>query len=136
MQMPQAEGPDTPVGATPTEVEPRPLCVDLDGTLVATDSLVECVLRMLKASSAHDVSVAGVARRGRAYLKREIAARADMDAATLPYHADLLEYLRAERARGRRLVLVTAADETHRPCRRRAPRPLRRRDRERRRVQI
>jgi phosphoserine phosphatase len=46
---------------------------------------------------------------GRARLKEELAARASIDVATLPYRADVLDFLREERARGRRIVLTTAS---------------------------
>lgn len=87
----------------------RPLVVDLDGSLVCTDTLLECVLvlarhplRLLFALSA--------LRHGKARLKEALAATADLDAGFLPYNRELLAYLRAERARGRLLVLATGAD--------------------------
>jgi 4-hydroxybenzoate polyprenyltransferase len=40
-------------------------------------------------------------------LKQEIAARVDIDAATLPYREPLVERLRADRAAGRMIVLAT-----------------------------
>ena len=49
--------------------------------------------------------------RGKANLKREIAARIDIDPADLPYHESFLSHLRAEKAAGRRLVLATASHE-------------------------
>jgi hypothetical protein len=87
----------------------RPLVVDLDGSLVCTDTLLECVLvlarrplRLLFALSA--------LRHGKARLKEALAETADLDAGLLPYNRELLAYLRAERARGRLLVLATGAD--------------------------
>ena len=87
-----------------------PLCVDLDGTLVNTDMLVETALH-----AAHRRPVALFAlpfwlMQGRAVLKAKLADGAKIDVSTLPYNEDLLAYLRAERQRGRRLVLVTASD--------------------------
>src|SRR6185436_3187189 len=49
---------------------------------------------------------------GRAAMKQQIAQLAPVDAATLPYNDELLQYLLAEKARGRKLILVTAADQT------------------------
>ncbi len=87
-----------------------PLCVDLDGTLSRSDTLVDSL-----ASGARNwrvwralLSVFG----SRAVMKQRIAALEPVDAATLPYHPELLEYLRAEKARGRMLVLATAADRS------------------------
>ena len=48
--------------------------------------------------------------KGRAHLKHQLALRTQMEVAHLPYRTDLIAFLRSEQARGRRLVLVTAAD--------------------------
>ena len=48
--------------------------------------------------------------RGRAALKRELASRADIDVALLPYDAEVLKELRRQRSDGRWLVLATASD--------------------------
>ncbi len=89
-----------------------PLCVDLDGTLVRTDLLFESLAQLLKHRPLAAAAVPLWLARGRAVLKRELAARTALDVEALPYHAPLLAHLRAEKARGRRLVLVTASDET------------------------
>jgi 4-hydroxybenzoate polyprenyltransferase len=47
---------------------------------------------------------------GKAQLKHHIAQRVELDVATLPYDADLLAWIRAERATGRRIVLCSASD--------------------------
>jgi 4-hydroxybenzoate polyprenyltransferase/phosphoserine phosphatase len=86
-----------------------PLCVDLDGTLVRSDTLVEgfCAL-------ATDPRVFGALRRlanGRAAFKQAVAAGVRLDPALLPYNETLLAYLRTQKAAGRRLILATAADQ-------------------------
>ena len=48
--------------------------------------------------------------RGRAYLKRAIFHRVEIDLRLLPLHDELLAWLRDEKANGRRLVLATASD--------------------------
>jgi len=48
--------------------------------------------------------------RGRAFLKRKVAERVEVDPSNLPYHHEFLEFLREERAHGREIVLVTASD--------------------------
>src|SRR5262245_1358863 len=100
----------TPSRSEPDVVAPPPLCVDLDGTLIRTDTLIECILRVVKRRPLDAIRIARWLMRGRAYAKRELAARASLDVSALPYHAPFLEFLRAERAAGRRLVLVSAAD--------------------------
>jgi 4-hydroxybenzoate polyprenyltransferase/phosphoserine phosphatase len=87
-----------------------PLCVDLDGTLLKTDTLLEGCLRLAQRRPRDLLLAPGWAVSGRARLKREVAARAPLDPSTLPYDERLLARLRDERMRGRRIVLVTGAD--------------------------
>ncbi len=86
-----------------------PLCVDLDDTLLRTDLLYESLLLLALRAPSSLLRVPLWLWQGRASLKRRLTEQA-IDVARLPFRADLLEYLRAERARGRRLVLVTATD--------------------------
>jgi len=87
-----------------------PLCVDLDETLVKTDLLHETLLILLKRAPLALLAIPGWLTKGRAYLKHQVALRTQIEVAHLPYRTDLVEFLRLEQARGRRLVLVTAAD--------------------------
>jgi 4-hydroxybenzoate polyprenyltransferase len=88
-----------------------PLCVDLDGTLVTTNTLHETLLAV-----AGNLAVLALLPcwllRGKALLKRELAHRASLDPTLLPYNQPLLEYLQREKASGRYLVLATAADRS------------------------
>ena len=86
-----------------------PLCVDLDGTLVRGDTMVESGLGTLRASPLNWLRVPYWLLRGRARLKGELARRGRLDVTTLPYRAEIIDHLHAEHARGRRLVLATAA---------------------------
>lgn len=94
----------------PDSTEP-PLCVDLDGTLIKTDLLVESFFLLLKHHPWRILSVPAWLSRGKAYLKQEIARRVELDVATLPYHTAFLTWLREQHAQGRSLVLATAAAE-------------------------
>jgi len=91
-----------------TSDEP-PLFVDLDGTLVTTDLLLESLLVLLKARPWIVVMLPLWLLRGRAHLKAEIARRADVIPDGLVYNERLLERLRSEKARGRQIVLATAS---------------------------
>jgi 4-hydroxybenzoate polyprenyltransferase/phosphoserine phosphatase len=88
-----------------------PIAVDLDGTLVRTDVLVEAAVLCLKRNPLTALEMLAWLLRGKAYLKARLAGRVTLDPQHLPYRRPVLEYLQAERAGGRRLVLVTAADE-------------------------
>jgi phosphoserine phosphatase len=90
---------------------PEPvLCVDLDGTLVRGDSMVYCARLLLWRRPWYLLAMAVWHGRGRAALKDEIARRVTFDPARLTYELELLAWLRAERARGRRLVLASGSD--------------------------
>ncbi len=88
----------------------RVLCVDLDGTLVATDMLWESLLVMMKTKPWKLVYLPLWLLKGKAYLKQQIANHAVLNPATLPYHVDVLEFLKTEKARGREIVLATGSD--------------------------
>ena len=49
---------------------------------------------------------------GKAAVKRAIAQRAPLDAASLPYDPRVIDYLRRCKAEGRRIGLFTAADQS------------------------
>ena len=86
-----------------------PLVVDMDGTLLLTDTLHEGVLALLRRQPRACLSLPGWLLRGRAGFKAAIADRVSPDAEYLPYNEALLARLREEAPR-RRLVLCTAAD--------------------------
>ncbi|MGB7213488.1 MAG: UbiA family prenyltransferase [Gammaproteobacteria bacterium] len=86
-----------------------PLCVDLDGTLLRTDLLLESTLALVRSRPLRALAVLGRLIRGRAALKAAIADCVDLDASTLPYDESVLLYVRQERAKGRHTVLVTAS---------------------------
>ena len=94
----------------PAPASSRPLCVDLDGTLVRTDTLVEALLQLIRSNPLVLFLMPGWLASGLANFKREVARRLTLDPADLPYDEKFLEFLRDERAKGRTLILVTAAD--------------------------
>jgi 4-hydroxybenzoate polyprenyltransferase len=90
---------------------PVPLVVELEGTLVGSDLLIESVFTLAKRRPLRLLMVPFWFAGGRARLKRCLAEEAAPDVRTLPYREDLLGYLEAEKRRGVPIVLVTSADE-------------------------
>lgn len=88
----------------------RPLCVDLDGTLVKCDTLTDSILLLIRTRPASALRIPFWLLRGRAAVKAEVSARVALDPKHLPYNRSLIEYLAAERRDGRRLYLATGAD--------------------------
>ena len=90
---------------------PVPLYVDLDGTLVATDTLWESFLLFLAHSPLSAWRVPAWLVRGRAAFKHEIARRVTLSPESLPYRPEVLGLIAEARARGAEVILATAADE-------------------------
>ncbi len=88
-----------------------PLAVDLDGTLVSTDLLWESIFMLLKVNPLYLFVMPIWLMSGKASLKSEIARRVTLDATSLPYREEFISFLTREHARGRELILVTAAAE-------------------------
>ena len=87
-----------------------PLCVDLDGTLIHSDLLLESFLLLLKRNPLYLLLVPLWLLGGKARLKSEIAARVEFNGGALPYTKPLLTWLQAQKGAGRPLWLVTASD--------------------------
>jgi 4-hydroxybenzoate polyprenyltransferase len=84
--------------------------VDLDGTLLKTDLLIESILALVKQHPLQALALPLWLLKGKAHFKQEIARRTSLDASLLPYCKELVDYLRAERAEGRSIILATASD--------------------------
>jgi 4-hydroxybenzoate polyprenyltransferase len=89
----------------------RPLCVDLDGTLVKSDTLVDSLLVLLRTHPLKVLRLPLVVLKGKAAFKAFVTSSVALDVDHLPYNRTLLQYLQAEHARGRDLYLATGADE-------------------------
>ena len=97
--------------STPSPPSARPpLCIALDGVLVRTDTLHEGLVRLLKRQPHRVPALLAWSLRGPAALRAEVARRVELDVTRLPYDEALVARLTEERARGRRVVLVSGAD--------------------------
>lgn len=85
------------------------LCVDLDGTLVDSDMLLESALELIKRNPLAVLMLPLWLIKGRANLKARIAARVDLNVEHLPYNRDVIDHLRRHKAAGRRLCLATGS---------------------------
>lgn len=90
----------------------RPLCVDLDGTLILTDSLYESLLFLFKKNIFLLFRAFYIlALRGKSHFKAYVSDHAVLDPKFLPYNKALIDWLRHEKSTGRPLFLVTAGFE-------------------------
>jgi 4-hydroxybenzoate polyprenyltransferase len=87
-----------------------PLCVDLDGTLVKSDTLLDTVVVLARQSPGSLLKFPAWVAEGKAAFKQRVSQLAEIDVERLPYNRPLLEYLRQEHAGGRAIWLATGAD--------------------------
>ena len=87
-----------------------PLCVDLDGTLVKSDTLLDSVLALARQNPRAVLRIPGWLAQGKAAFKQHVTQAVTLDVVNLPYNAPLVEYLAHQHAAGRSLYLATAAN--------------------------
>ncbi len=87
----------------------RPLIVDLDGTLLRTDMLLESAFAFIRIHPLQAYSLFSWLMVGKANLKSRLAAAVPLDVTALPYDGQVLAFLRQEKVGGRTLVLATAS---------------------------
>lgn len=87
-----------------------PLCVDLDGTLAKSDTLVDSLLVLARTQPLLLLHLPGEVIRGKAAFKAFVAQNTALDVAHLPYNRKLLQFLQIEHAQGREIYLATGAD--------------------------
>jgi len=87
-----------------------PLVLDLDGTLLRTDLLLEAALQYAKKSPHTAFLLIWWALKGIAHLKHQLAQRTDLAIELLPVNEQLLSYARRTADEGRTVVAATAAN--------------------------
>ncbi|MCA9782742.1 MAG: UbiA family prenyltransferase [Candidatus Cloacimonetes bacterium] len=100
----------SPLPGQPAIRRSTPLYVDLDGTLVRSDTFIDTLFMLLRRQPWLLPMLALWLRGGRARLKREVARRLVPDPALWPWVPELLDWLRGQAASGRKLILATASD--------------------------
>jgi 4-hydroxybenzoate polyprenyltransferase/phosphoserine phosphatase len=103
--------PETILNQSGSDTESVPLCVDLDGTLVKSDTLIDSLLVMVRTHPALLLKLPGRLLHGKAAFKAFVTDSISLDVPHLPYNRELLHFLQQERAQGRALYLATGADE-------------------------
>jgi 4-hydroxybenzoate polyprenyltransferase len=86
-----------------------PLVLDLDGTLIRTDSLIEQGVALLRRTPLAIFRLVGWLFAGRVILKEQLAAAVTLDPEYLPVNDEVVAFAEAEAAKGRPVVLATAA---------------------------
>ncbi len=102
--LPKASQPETAAAVR------RPLCVDLDGTVVKSDTLVDSLLVLARMRPVLLFQLPGRLLHGKAAFKALVTDSISLDVAHLPYNHELLQFLHEEHAHGREIYLATGAD--------------------------
>ncbi|CAH1671393.1 UbiA family prenyltransferase [Chelatococcus asaccharovorans] len=100
----------TTIAPAERQGDQAPLVLDLDGTLLRTDLLYESFVAYLRHNPLGFWRVFGWVLKGKAHVKRELAAAAPLDLDSLPVNEDVAAYAVEARASGREVYLATAAD--------------------------
>ncbi len=103
----------TPTAELSISEESVPLVVDLDGTLLRSDLLIDTGATHIGDRPNEIGAVFAALRRGKAELKQHLAERVAIDPATLPYEEAVLDLVRAAHAEGRPVWLASASHEHH-----------------------
>src|SRR5437899_3180556 len=90
-----------------------PVVVDLDGTLIRTDLLVESAFAHLGENPLRILSLFTMLMRGKAALKAGIAAETPIDAVHLPYDERVLALIEEARREGRKIYIASASNERY-----------------------
>lgn len=87
----------------------RPLIVDLDGSLLRSDLLLESGIAFFRQHPLRCWQPVVWLHAGKFVLKENLSRATMLNASTLPYDPDVLAFLQEEKSRGRMLVLATAS---------------------------
>lgn len=96
-----------------TNIIAPPLVVDLDGTLLRSDALIESGFAFIRHHPFRALAPLAWLVRGKAQLKSRLADEVSLDTTALPYDPDVIDFLQQEKARGRTLVLATASHQKY-----------------------
>ncbi|MEE9444355.1 MAG: UbiA family prenyltransferase [Cocleimonas sp.] len=92
-----------------SDLKKVPLCVDLDGTLIKTDSLYELFLLLFKKNPLYCIVAISWLMKSKAHFKAEITKRVQLSAESLPYNEDVIAYIKAQDPE-RKILLVTGSN--------------------------
>lgn len=87
------------------------LCVDLDGTLIRSDSLWELILRALRHNPFYILLIPILLMKGKCLLKQRLSEKFGKFIKNLPFNSDVISYIVKRKKSGDKIWLVTACNE-------------------------
>jgi 4-hydroxybenzoate polyprenyltransferase len=98
---------------------PPHLVIDLDGTLTLSDTLLESIIKLIRARPLSVFLIPFWLVLGRAEFKSRVASRVNLNVHLLPYNIELINYIKEQKYKfndknnqGRKIILATAAHES------------------------
>ena len=88
-----------------------PIVVDLDDTLVLTDTLHENLITLIKNNPVEIFKLPTKLTNGKAAFKNYVYQNSQLEVDSLPYRKELIEYLTVKKQEGHKIILATAANE-------------------------
>lgn len=89
----------------------KPICVDLDGTLIKTDLLYESFFSAIHSQPLLVLKTPFWLMKGKNHLKAKLSENANIDVQSLPFNSDVVAWLKSENEKGRDVVLATASNQ-------------------------
>ena len=90
-----------------------PLVIDLDGTLLRSDLLLESSLGFLRSQPLRVLLPFKWLSSGKAHLKEQLAKVVPIDVANLPYDPQVINLIQEEKSKGRPIILATASHKIY-----------------------
>jgi 4-hydroxybenzoate polyprenyltransferase/phosphoserine phosphatase len=101
----------TPKISSTSDAPDRPLVVDLDGTLVRSDLLIETGFAEVARNPLSLLALCRTLIQGKAALKHRLAESAEFDPSVLPYDEAVLGRIRKAKEEGRQVYLASASNQ-------------------------
>jgi 4-hydroxybenzoate polyprenyltransferase len=96
----------------PNSERSKPICVDLDNTLLRTNTFSEGVLQLFRTNPLYLFAILfWCLTRGTSFCRQKVGNLADLSALSLPVNKELMSWLTQRKQEGRTLILVTSADQ-------------------------
>jgi 4-hydroxybenzoate polyprenyltransferase/phosphoserine phosphatase len=86
-----------------------PLCVDLDGTLIRTDLMFECIVLLLKKNPLYIFIIPFWILKGRYFFKNKLDEFVEPDYMSIPVNLEVIKFAENEKKKGRKIILITAS---------------------------
>jgi phosphoserine phosphatase len=91
----------------------KPLCVDLDGTLIRESVTIKAIRIYAKRGFLNAFKILFWTIRGLPYLRQKLAESVDIDPSSLNYNREFLEFIFQKEKEGRKIFLATGCNQIY-----------------------